>query len=67
MSNDGKTVDQILVGKKAGIKKAPLPHGFPGWEQVDTMTWEGVVRRAQRREPGFREIRKLLSDKRFDK
>lgn len=67
MSNEGKRVGAILAGKKASIKNAPLPRGFPGWDEVDSMVWEDVVARARRNEPGFRELRKLLSDKRFNK
>lgn len=67
MSNDGKTVNGILAEKKASIKSAPMPRGFPGWDEVGSMIWEDVVTRARRNEPGFRELRKLLSDKRFNK
>jgi hypothetical protein len=67
VANEGKSVEEILVGKKASVRQAPLPPGFPGWDAVATMVWEEVVRKARANEPGFRELRKLLSDKRFDK
>jgi hypothetical protein len=67
MSNEGKSVGAILAEKKASIKSAPMPRGLPGWEEVDSMVWEEVIFRARRNEPGFRELRKLLSDKRFNK
>jgi hypothetical protein len=44
-----------------------MPRGFPGWDKVGTMVWEDVIDAARRSEPGFRELRKLLSDKRLDK
>ncbi len=67
MGNAGKTVSEILRDKRGRIKNAPLPQGFPGWEPVGDMMWEEVERRARAREPGFRELHKLLSDKRFDR
>ena len=67
MRNEGKSIDEILIGKMGSVRRAPLPPGFPGWDAVATMKWEEIVRRAQANEPGFRELRKLLSDKRFDK
>jgi hypothetical protein len=65
--NTGKTVAEILRGKKASIRSAPLEEGSPGWDDILDMTWEDVVDRARRRAKGFRTIRKLLSDNRFDK
>ncbi len=65
--NDGKTVAQILATKKGSVKNAPLPPGFPGWDRVADLHWEEVVERARRNDAGFRELRKLLSDKRFDR
>ena len=67
MRNEGKTVAEILAGKRGSIRQAPLPRGFPGWDQVISMDWGELVDRARRNEAGFRELRKLLSDKRFDK
>ena len=67
MGNEGKTVNEILFRKRASVRNAPLPAGFPGWAAIGDMVWEELVERARRAEPGFREVRKLLSDKRFDK
>lgn len=67
MPDRHSTVTEILQGKKGSIKNAPLPRGFPGWSAVGDMMWGEVEERARRGEPGFRELRKLLSDKRFDK
>jgi hypothetical protein len=38
MSNDGKTVGAILTEKMASIKRAPMPQGLPGWQEVQQMT-----------------------------
>jgi hypothetical protein len=65
--NAGKTVRAILAGKKASIRDAPLEAGSPAWDDILDLTWEDVVERARRREKGFRTIRKLLSDNRFNK
>jgi hypothetical protein len=66
-ANAGKTVFEILLGKRASIRAAPLEVGSPSWDAIAGMMWEEVVARAARDEPGFRTIRKLLSDRRFDK
>ena len=63
----GMTVREILRLKKASIKDAPLPKGSPTWSAVEPMTWEEVEEEAKANTPGFRTIRKLLSDRRFDK
>jgi hypothetical protein len=65
--NAGKTVAEILAGKKASIKAAPLPEGAPSWDDIQGMIWEEVQVKAKAGEPGFRTFKKLLSDKRFDK
>ncbi len=65
--NAGKTVAEILVDKKGSIRRAPLEDGSPGWDAIGGMMWEEVVQRAADDEPGFRTIRKLLSDRRFNK
>lgn len=66
-SNDGQTVAEILTRKKSSIRSAPLEKGSPSWDDILDMMWEEVVQRAKQREPGFRTIRKLLSDGRFDR
>lgn len=65
--NAGKAVAEILQNKRGSINSAPLPRGFPGWEAVANMSWDEVKDRARRREVGFRELRKLLGDRRFNK
>jgi hypothetical protein len=61
------SVRDILALKKASIRSAPLPPDSPSWEQVESMMWEEVEAAAQRNDPGFKTIRKLLSDRRFDR
>ncbi len=65
--NAGKKVRDILRGKKASIKNAPLPPGSPSWESIMDDTWEDIQTRAKAREPGYDTIRKLLSDSRFNR
>jgi hypothetical protein len=56
----------ILRGKKASIRHAPLPGGSPPWPEIEKMTREEIEDGASRNQPGFRMIRKLLSDRRFE-
>jgi hypothetical protein len=49
------------------VKQAPLPDQSPAWEDLSDMTWEELEACADANLPGFRTIRKLLSDRRFDK
>ena len=63
----GKTVAEILKGKLARIKNARLDPGSPSWDEIRDLTWEQIVEKAARREPGFRTFRKLLSDGSYDK
>lgn len=65
--NLGKTVVEILAGKKASVRSAPLEAGSPSWAEIEQMTWEEVVEQADADVPGFRTMKKLLGDKRFDK
>ena len=65
--NAGKTVAEILKGKKARIKNAALDPGSPSWDDILGLTWEEVEERARQREPGFRTFRKLLTDGDYDK
>jgi hypothetical protein len=66
-SNAGKTVAEILKGKKGDIKQAPLPSGSPSWDEILQLTWEEIDARAKRRVPGYGTIRKLLSDSDYNK
>jgi hypothetical protein len=66
-SNAGKTVAEILNGKIARIKNVPLEPGSPSWDDIRHLTWEELVEKARKREPGFRTFRKLLTDGNYDK
>jgi hypothetical protein len=66
-ANDGKTVAEILRGKRASIRTAPLEQGSPSWDDILDMVWEDLVARADADEPGYRTFKKLLSGRRFDK
>jgi hypothetical protein len=65
--NSGKTVREILRGKKGDIKSAALDPGSPSWDDIMDLTWEEVVARAKRRVRGFQTFKKLLSDAEYDK
>lgn len=65
--NAGKTVAEILNGKRGAIFNAPLKRGSPSWDDMMDLPWEEIVDRAQRRIPGYQTFRKLLTDERFDK
>ncbi len=65
--NAGKTVVEILKGKKGGIKQAPLDPGSPSWDEIMHLTWEEIQDRARRRIPGYKTFKKLLSSGEFDK
>ena len=63
----GQKVAEILRRKKASIKQARILPGSPDWDAVMEMTWEQIEAGARANRPGFKVIRKLLTDKRFDK
>jgi len=63
----GQKVSDILEQKKGSIKQAQLPVGSLSWDDLSRMTWEQIENGAQANEPGFKVVRKLLTDKRFDK
>ena len=63
----GKTVAEILRGKKASVKNAALEPGSPTWDDILDLTWEEVQERAKRKEPGFKTIKKLLGNREYDK
>lgn len=66
-NSDDETVEQILRRKKGSLKNAPLPSGSPSWDDILYETWIDVDRKAKRRVPGYRTIRKLLTDPEYDK
>ncbi len=47
--------------------QAPLPSGAPDWETLMEMTWMQIEDGARANRPGFKTVRKLLTDKRFNK
>gem|GEM_PF-2289589 len=63
----GTKVKDILKGKKGSIKNAPLGPGAPSWEEVEGMSWGDIEKRAKANISGYKTLKKLLSDKRFDK
>jgi hypothetical protein len=63
----GLRVSEILRLKKASIRTAPLPPGSPSWAELEPMMWETVDEKARQNEQGFRTVRKLLTDQRFDR
>jgi hypothetical protein len=65
--NAGKTVEEILRGKRGSIKDAALEPGSLSWDDILHLPWEEVEERARRDEPGFRTIQKLLKRRRFNK
>ncbi len=67
MRDPGITVREILRTKRSGIRRAPLPEGSPSWDDIQDWTWQEIEDAAQSGRVGFRTIRKLLTDSRFDK
>ena len=60
-------VADILRMKKRSVTSAPLPKGAPAWSQLEGMTWEQLEEGARQNLPGYKTVRKLLSDQRFDR
>jgi hypothetical protein len=56
-----------LEQKKGSIKQAKLPGGSLGWDEFSQMTWEEIEAGAKANKSGFKMVRKLLTDRRFDK
>jgi hypothetical protein len=65
--NTGKTVREILRGKRGYIRACPLEPGSLSWDDILDLTWEEVEENARNRVPGFHTFRKLLTDRRFNK
>jgi hypothetical protein len=63
----GMTVRQVLLLKKGSVRSAPLPPGSSSWDDVLDLVWEEIDEAARRNVPGFKTIRKLLADQRFDR
>ena len=66
-ANAGKTVREIMKGKRGAIRTAPLEPGSPSWDDILDMVWEEVVKKAVADQPGFRTFKKLLGEGRFNK
>ncbi|HSI35424.1 MAG: hypothetical protein ACAI43_25815 [Phycisphaerae bacterium] len=64
---DGMTVSEVLRQKKASIRTAPLPPGSPSWSELEPMRWEAIESGARQNLPGYKTVRKLLTDQRFDR
>lgn len=62
-----QTVGNALKGKKGSIKNAPLPAGAPSWGEIKDLPLAEIDRRAKAGKPGYKAIKKLLTDKRFNK
>ncbi len=62
-----KTVGDMLKDKKGSIKNAPLPKGSPSWDDINEMPFSEVTKNAKKNINGYKTIRKLLRDKRFNK
>ena len=63
----GMTVSQILATKKSSVQKAPLTLGSPSWSSIMQLTWEELDEAARKNQAGFKTIRKLSTDSRFDR
>ena len=61
------TVAEILRRKKASIRAAALPAGAPSWDDIQNERMSEIDRRARQNVPGYKTIKKLLSDRRFDR
>ena len=63
----GLRVLEILRSNKGSVRQAPLPDGSPSWPEFEGMMWEDIDEGARRNLPGFKTVRKLLTDQRFDR
>jgi hypothetical protein len=60
-------VRDILRRKKGSSKNAPLGQEAPSWAEIQDHTWQEVEAGARQNKPGYRTIKKLLSDSRLDR
>ena len=63
----GMNVRDILKLKKASIQRAPLPIGSPDWADLQDLFWYEIDSAAKADKPGYKTIRKLPTDGRFDR
>jgi hypothetical protein len=66
-NNAGKTVAEILLGKKASVKTAALDPGSPSWDDIMEFTWEVIQAGAKKNQPGYKTMKKLLGSKEYNK
>jgi hypothetical protein len=66
-TDPGTKISDILKSKKASIKTARLEPGSPSWDEVQGLIWGDIEEGAKQGKPGYRTIRKLLTDSRFNK
>jgi len=64
---DEPTVKDALKKKKGSIRNAPLPPGSPSWEDIENTPMSDIEKGARKNKPGYKTIKKLLKDKRFDR
>ncbi len=62
-----ETVRGLPRRKRAGVRNAPLEAGAPSLDDILDLPFAEIDRRAKRGDPGYRTIRKLLTDRRFDR
>ena len=62
-----KVADIIKAYKKGSITHKALPPGGPGWKDILEMVWEDIVQAAKQGKRWARTVKKLLTDRRFDK
>jgi hypothetical protein len=67
MINENTRVTEILKTRKSQIKRAPLPLGSPSWDEIAELTWGDIVEGARQNRSGFRTIRKLPTDKEYER
>jgi hypothetical protein len=60
-------VADILKTKRGSIRRAPLPPGSPGWEEIEQMTMDQIRSGAKQNLPGYKTILKVLTDGRFNR
>ncbi len=60
-------VSELLKRKQGAIKRAALPPGTPSWDELAELTWAEIEAGARNRAPGFKTVRKLLTDKEYDR
>jgi len=60
-------VSDILKTKKGSIRNAELPSGAPSWDEILDMPFSQIEAGARANLPGYKIIKKLLTDGRFNR